>query len=345
MFGHDKKMKSSDFDYELPESLIARYPLDHRDDSRLLVLDRQTGKTTDKGFKDIVDYIEEGDLLVFNDSRVMAARIFGHKTSGGRVELLIEKVLSPTEIKAHMKSSKSPKIGASIVIAGHHFEILAQNGTVYDFKLLSGNIWDIMAEDGHIPLPPYMKRDDELSDRERYQTVYSKMLGSVAAPTAGLHFTEALMGEVQKITGVDVEFVTLHVGSGTFQPVRVEDVATHQMHSEYIEVSESLCDKIKETKAKGGRVIAVGTTTVRSLETAAISGELKPFTGESDIFLYPGKNFNVIDAMITNFHLPRSTLIMLVSAFSSKKNILQAYEHAVANQYRFFSYGDAMMIV
>ncbi len=337
-------MKSSEFDYDLPESLIASFPLEKRDHSRLLVLERETGNLSDKVFTDMVDYINQGDLLIFNDSRVMAARLFGQKESGGKIELLIERVISSTEIKAHMRASRSPKIGTSIEVSGHRFEILDKQGSLYSFKLQTGNIWEIMDAHGHIPLPPYMKREDELSDRDRYQTVYSRMLGSVAAPTAGLHFTEELMKKAEN-KGVEIDYVTLHVGSGTFQPVQVEDVNSHQMHSEYIEVSAELCEKIKQTKAKGKKVIAVGTTTVRSLETAALSGLIEPFTGESDIFLYPGKSFNVVDAMITNFHLPRSTLIMLVSAFASKSQILNTYKHAVANQYRFFSYGDAMMIL
>ena len=338
-------MKSSDFDYYLPEHLIAQYPLNKRDMSKLLVFNRQKQGIDDKHISDIIDYINPGDLLVLNNSKVMAARLYGQKTSGGKVEILIERVISSSEITAHMRANKAPQIGSDILISGNRFKILSKQETLYRFKLEDGNIWDIMDADGHMPLPPYMKRTDTLSDKDRYQTVYSKELGSVAAPTAGLHFTDELLTKVENKTGQKIGFVTLHVGSGTFQPVKVEDVHSHQMHSEYIEVSQELCDRIKKTKDRGNRVIAVGTTTVRSLETAAISGEISEYIGESDIFLYPGKSFNVIDAMITNFHLPKSTLIMLVSAFATRDDILSVYKHAIDNSYRFFSYGDAMLII
>ncbi len=336
-------MKTEIFDYHLPEKLIASYPTKERDHSRLLHLNRQSGVLQNKYFYDIVDEIQENDLLVFNNSKVMAARLFGQKITGAKLEFLVEKVLDEATFTSHIRASKAPKLGSEILIENHKAIVLEKAQGLYTIKLEDITIWQLMHEYGHMPLPPYMKREDESFDIERYQTVYSKLLGSVAAPTAGLHFTKALLRKIEQ-KGAKLAYITLHVGSGTFKPVQAEDITAHQMHSELIDVPKSVCDLVNETKAKGGRVIAVGTTSVRSLESAAISGAIKPFYGESDIFLYPGKPFNVVDAMVTNFHLPKSTLIMLVSAFSSLDNIKKAYEHAVNNEYRFYSYGDAMFI-
>lgn len=360
-------MQVSDFDYELPEALIAQYPLAERTASRLLVLHKETGSVEDKYFKDLLAYLQAGDLLVFNQSKVIKARLFGQKLTGGKVELLIERVLQGGEALAHIRSSKSPKPGAIVRVAdAFDVKVIAKEDALFRLCLISGEAransdaptptysseekfsqqdwFDLLDKHGHMPLPPYMHRDDEASDMDRYQTVYAKEEGSVAAPTAGLHFDEMILAAL-KAKGINFGHVTLHVGAGTFQPVRVDAIENHHMHSEWINVPPELCQTIQETKLRGKRVIAVGTTTVRSLETAALSGELHAFQGETDIFIYPGKPFRVIDGMITNFHLPRSTLLMLVSAFSGQENILKAYRHAVEQQYRFFSYGDAMLLL
>ncbi|WP_440615695.1 tRNA preQ1(34) S-adenosylmethionine ribosyltransferase-isomerase QueA [Cysteiniphilum sp. 6C5] len=336
-------MKTDIFDYELPEHLIARYPAKERDQSRLLVLDRQKKALTNHVFSEIIDYIQAGDLVVFNNSRVMAARLFGQKETGAKLEFLIEKVIDNKRFISHVRANKAPKLDSIVEIADIKARVIEKNDGLYYIELLDGNVWQLMAEHGHMPLPPYIKRQDETFDIERYQTVYSELLGSVAAPTAGLHFTKEILQKI-KDKGADIAYVTLHVGSGTFKPVQTDDIHEHVMHSELIDVPQDVCDKINKTKLQGGRVIAVGTTSVRSLETAAQTGEIKPFYGESDIFLYPGKTFNVVDAMVTNFHLPKSTLIMLVSAFSSIDMIKKAYRHAIDDNYRFYSYGDAMFI-
>lgn len=337
-------MKTDDFDYILPEELIASYPLDSRDESRLLKLSKDTGDIQNCIFRDFVDFITPKDLLIFNDSKVMLARLYGKKPTGAKLEYLVEKVKTPNIFETHIKSNRSPAIGSEIYVQDTLARVLEKDGGVYLVELIGDkDIYTLMNEFGHIPLPPYMKREDEEFDAERYQTVYAKDLGSVAAPTAGLHFSEELMLKI-KDKGVDTAYITLHVGSGTFKPVQVDDVNNHKMHAEVISVPEDVCEKIRHTKANGGRVIAIGTTSVRSLETAGQSGQIQPYQGETDIFLYPGKKFNVIDAMITNFHLPKSTLIMLVSAFADKEKIMKAYEHAIENKYRFFSYGDAMFI-
>lgn len=346
-------MKTADFDYQLPAEQIAYYPLEDRSASRLMVLDRKAKTVAHKHFTDLVDYVEAGDLLVFNNSRVIKARLYGNKPSGGKVEILIERVLSPTRALCHVKTSKGLKPGAEVLVTAPADSAFTatlictgREGALYWLELQTdtGSLWDVMEQCGHIPLPPYIQRADEEMDLERYQTVYAEPEGSVAAPTAGLHFDEALL-KALTAKGVQTAFVTLHVGAGTFQPVRVENVLEHTMHSEVIEVPEAVCEQIRQTKADGKRVIAVGTTTVRSLETAARSGDIKPYTGETDIFIYPGFQFKVIDGMVTNFHLPQSTLLMLVSAFADKAFILQAYRIAVQEKYRFFSYGDAMLIL
>lgn len=337
-------MQTDDFDYKLPENLIARYPLDKRDQSRLLVLDRESSKIADNTFANIIDYLNPDDLLVFNDSKVMSARLFGKKESGGAVELLIERIETDEFILAHIRANKAPKVGSKVIIHDLVLEIVNKDESLYELKVVSGDALKTMEKHGHMPLPPYMNRDDEQMDIERYQTVYCKDYGSVAAPTAGLHFTKELIRQIEE-KGINTAYLTLHVGSGTFQPVKVDDVAKHKMHAEYIEVPESVCEKIKLTKENGGQVFAVGTTTVRSLETASQSGEIKPFFGPTDIFIYPGKKFNVVDAVITNFHLPKSTLIMLISAFATKDQVFGAYHHAIEEKYRFYSYGDSMLIL
>ena len=346
-------MQLSDFHFELPDSLIARYPMPERTASRLLVLDGATGGIQHQQFTDLLDLLNKGDLLVFNDTKVLPARLWGKKSTGGRIEILVERVLDENRVLAHMRSSKSPKAGAELHLVADQdsdevlakIEVLGRQEALFELQFTEGgNALEVMNAIGHMPLPPYIDRADELDDRERYQTVFGKREGAVAAPTAGLHFTEDFIGQCQA-KGVDTTFVTLHVGAGTFQPVRVDNITEHKMHAEYIEVSPEVCEQVKTTRANGGRVIAVGTTSVRSLESASQSGELQPFSGDSEIFIYPGYDFKSVDAMVTNFHLPESTLIMLVSAFAGQDNVLAAYGEAVDQQYRFFSYGDAMLVL
>ncbi len=336
-------MQTTDFDYPLPEHLIARYPLAQRTQSRLLHCDRQTGAVIDRQFSDILALLQPNDCLIFNNTKVMPARLYGHKPTGGKIELLIERLVDSHTALAHVKSSKTLKPGAVIMLQ-NNIQITLQSREQNLFRLHAPREWlDIMQEQGEMPLPPYMLRHSETLDTERYQTVYAQEFGAVAAPTAGLHFDEALLTAI-KNKNIATATVTLHVGAGTFQPVRVDNIHEHVMHSEWLDVDEEVCALVRETKQRGGRVIAVGTTTVRSLETAARSGELQPYCGDTDIFIYPGYKFKVVDAMITNFHLPKSTLIMLVSAFSGMEMIRQAYAHAIAQEYRFFSYGDAMFL-
>lgn len=337
-------MKTSDFDFTLPNELIARFPLERRSASRLLSLDRKSGALEHGYFTDILEKIEAGDLLVFNNTKVIPARLYGEKESGGKIEVLVERVLSERQVLAHMRSSRSPKAGSSVILEGYNAEVLGREGALFVLQFAAEkSALEILQEVGHMPLPPYMERADQDSDRERYQTVYAEKLGAVAAPTAGLHFDNELLATLQE-KGVRFAFVTLHVGAGTFQPVKVESIEEHHMHSEYIEVSQDVVDAVKATHAAGKRVIAVGTTSVRSLESASRSGEITEFYGDSDIFIYPGYEFKSVDALLTNFHLPESTLIMLVSAFAGREATLAAYNEAVALQYRFFSYGDAMFV-
>ncbi|MDX2425222.1 MAG: tRNA preQ1(34) S-adenosylmethionine ribosyltransferase-isomerase QueA [Cycloclasticus sp.] len=334
-------MQKSDFNYLLPNELIARYPLDNRVDSRLLVVDES--ELLDQTFSDLPSLLRAGDLLVFNNTRVIPARLYGAKTTGGKLEILLERVIDDVTALAHIRCSKSPKAGAKILLDQGH-ECLVEGRERDLFKLtFMQSIDTVLSAIGHIPLPPYIDRNDEALDIERYQTVFSREPGAVAAPTAGLHFDESLL-ETIKIMGVEFSYVTLHVGSGTFQPVREENLDEHIMHKEWLTVDEVVVRQIKETKEKGGRVIAVGTTAMRSLESAARSGTLKPFTGDTDLFIRPGYRFNVVDAMVTNFHLPESTLLMLVSAFTGYKRMKSVYQHAIENKYRFFSYGDAMFL-
>lgn len=342
-------MKRSDFHFDLPPELIAHYPAEHRSASRMLCLNKNTGEVIHRAFLDIVSLLEPNDLLIMNNTRVIPARLFGQKETGGQVEILVERVLSDSEILVHLRSSRSPKPGSRITIdQAIELEMMAREGQFFHLKLLTtGTVWELLENHGHMPLPPYIQREDQEEDAERYQTVYAKHPGAVAAPTAGLHFDEAILEALEK-KGVKTAFVTLHVGAGTFQPVKVDSVEEHEMHSEYLEVSAEVCAAIKETKANGGRVIAVGTTSIRSLESAAqksaTSELIQPYRGDTDIFIYPGYEFKVVDALITNFHLPESTLIMLVSALAGREAVLSAYKQAAQEKYRFFSYGDAMFI-
>ncbi len=338
-------MKASDFDYELPEQLIAQQPLEQRRASRLLVLDAVEKTVRDEQFSRLDDYLEPGDLVIFNDTRVFPARLFGQKESGGKIEMLVERLLDDHTLLAHIRSSKSPRAGTRLVLENAiHAQVLGREDELFIVRQGQNQGWlDLLQQHGHMPLPPYIQRADEDTDRQRYQTVYAREPGAVAAPTAGLHFDQRMLDQLQQ-KGVEQAFVTLHVGAGTFQPVRVDDVAKHVMHAEVVDVSAQVCEHIQQTRKKGGRVVAIGTTVVRSLETAAQGGEIKPFQGDTRLFITPGFQFNVVDAMLTNFHLPRSTLLMLVSAFAGKAFMLDAYRHAVQHKYRFFSYGDAMFI-
>ena len=338
-------MRVADFHFDLPELLIARYPLVERRASRLLVLDGPSGQLGHHQFADLLGYLRPGDLVVFNNTRVIPARLFGQKASGGKLEVLVERVLDTHRVLAHVRSSKSPKPGSQILIeGGGSAEMLARHDALFELRFAEP-VLPLLDRVGHMPLPPYIDRPDDASDRERYQTVYSDKdkAGAVAAPTAGLHFDEALLAAIRE-KGVGTAFVTLHVGAGTFQPVRVERIEDHHMHSEWLEVTQDVVDAVAACRARGGRVIAVGTTSVRSLETAAQSGELKAFSGDTSIFIYPGRPFHVVDALVTNFHLPESTLLMLVSAFAGYRATMAAYAAAVEHGYRFFSYGDAMFI-
>lgn len=342
-------MRRQDFFYSLPESLIARKPKEQRRDSRLLKLDGTNGSLDDRNFSDVLDLVEPGDLMVFNDTQVIPARLFAHKETGGKIEILVERLLDNHRILAHVRSSKSPKTGAKLILEdGSVIEMLGRQGALFELSFSQETtVIETLEGIGHMPLPPYIDREDDASDRERYQTVYGRKKGAVAAPTAGLHFDEALMEQL-KAKGVNIAFVTLHVGAGTFQPVRVDDIHAHVMHSEYMQLSPGVAEQVNQTKASGGRVIAVGTTSVRCLETAAQASDdqrvLQAFQGDTQIFIYPGYEYKVIDVLVTNFHLPESTLIMLVSAFAGYENTMSAYKHAVASKYRFFSYGDAMFI-
>ena len=354
-------MRTSEFSYYLPEELIAHYPPAERAQSRLLHLNRHDGSLHHLQFSDFPALLQPGDLLVLNNTRVIPARLYGFKETGGKVEVLIERVLDGSRALVQLKASKAPAPGVRLwfptsqktarieskdlaVTERVEARIAGRQGSFFELHFdLDEALLDFLERVGHIPLPPYIKRIDEQQDRERYQTVYSKIPGAVAAPTAGLHFDQAMLKQLRQ-RGINQQYVTLHVGAGTFQPVRVDNIAEHQMHSEWIDVSPSVVAAINECKAQGGRVIAVGTTTVRSLESAAASGSLEHFRGETEIFIYPGFQFRVVDAMLTNFHLPESTLLMLISAFAGKENVLGAYAEAVLHRYRFFSYGDAMFI-
>jgi len=351
-------MKLSDFDYHLPDQLIAHYPLEQRSGSRLLCLGRESGAVEHRRFSDIVSMIDAQDLLVFNDTRVLSARLLGKRAdTGGAVEVLIERLLPDNEAIAHVRASNARQPGVRLILTSPcgqyslEAEVIGRQDRFYHLRFFcQGLLIDELDRVGHVPLPTYIKRDDEVLDQSRYQTVYARNPGAVAAPTAGLHFDEALLSALRS-QSVEMAFVTLHVGSGTFQPVRVDNVQEHKMHSEWISVTPDVCARINACRERGGRVIAVGTTSVRSLESAALkagspgpAAGLQPYEGETDIFIYPGYQFQVVDAMITNFHLPRSTLMMLISAFAGREQVMAAYEQAIEQRYRFFSYGDAMFI-
>lgn len=337
-------MQRSDFHYDLPEELIAQFPTGNRQDSRLLHLPVGDASPVDRLFVDLPALLNPGDLLVFNDTRVMRARLFGAKESGGKVELLIERVLEPGRGLAHIRASKSPKAGSRILLAGGDvLEVLGRQDDLFVISTAGADLYQLMRRHGHMPLPPYISRADQAMDEERYQTVYSQQEGAVAAPTAGLHFDQAMLARLDAM-GIQRACVTLHVGAGTFRPVRVDRLEDHVMHSEYAEVSEEVCAQVRATRERGGRVVAVGTTSVRSLESASRDGAIEPFSGDTRLFITPGYRFRSVDALLTNFHLPESTLLMLVAAFSGYERIMAAYRHAVEQRYRFFSYGDAMFL-
>jgi S-adenosylmethionine:tRNA ribosyltransferase-isomerase len=338
-------LKRSDFHYDLPPGLIAQAPLPERSASRLLVVPPVPAPLLDRGVRDLPELLREGDLLVFNDTRVIPARLFGQKESGGKVEILIERLLPDDEARAQIGASKSPKPSSRIALdAGGEAEVLGREGEFYRLRFHVDAPFDQWLQHaGRLPLPPYIHRDPDAADDARYQTVFARETGAVAAPTAGLHFDDALL-EALRAKGVAFGHVTLHVGAGTFQPVRVDELSKHQMHSEWLNVGAALVEQVRATRARGGRVIAVGTTVVRALESAMAGGELHPFAGETSIFILPGYRIRSVDALLTNFHLPESTLLMLVSAFAGKARIFEAYAHAIAQQYRFFSYGDAMLL-
>ncbi len=338
-------MLTSDFDYHLPAELIAQAPLAERSASRLLYLPAAQPAPVDGEFKQLLDWLKPGDLLVLNNTRVFPARLFGAKASGGKVEVLIERLLDHGAVLAHVRASKSPKADTVLQFSdGVEATVQGREDELFVLQFSCGEqLLAYLQQAGHMPLPPYITREDTAEDSSRYQTVFAQTTGAVAAPTAGLHFDDALLAALAE-HGVEQAFVTLHVGAGTFQPVRAEHIADHHMHAEQVEVTAALCECVRATQARGGRIVAVGTTVVRSLESAASSGQLQPFTGDTDLFITPGFDFKVVDLMVTNFHLPKSSLLMLVSAFAGYERIKAAYAHAVAQRYRFFSYGDAMLL-
>ncbi|BBL58390.1 tRNA preQ1(34) S-adenosylmethionine ribosyltransferase-isomerase QueA [Methylomonas koyamae] len=339
-------MKKSDFNYRLPDELIAQYPLPERSASRMLHLDKLSGAIIDRQFTDLLELLSADDLLVFNDTKVIPARLFGRKSSGGKVEILIERIENPQQALAHIRASKSPKPGSLIELEnGCCLEVLGREADLFRLSLPGANgLLELLAEVGHIPLPPYIDRNDERSDLERYQTVFADRAGAVAAPTAGLHFDQAILENLDR-KGVKRTFVTLHVGSGTFRPVRVDDLSQHTMHKEFYSVGQNAVDAVEAARARGGRVVAIGTTAVRALESASAGGHLAAGIGDTDLFITPGYKFKSVDALFTNFHLPESTLLMLVSAFAGYDAVMAAYRHAIEQRYRFFSYGDAMLII
>lgn len=346
-------MRKSDFFYDLPPELIAQHPLPERGASRLLCLEGASGAVAHRRFTDLPELLRPEDLLVFNNTRVIPARLWGQKSSGGRVEILIERLTGVDTALAHIRSSKSPKPGSTLLLAEREgeepgpwqLEVTGREGALFCLRTPDGSpLTALLNQIGHMPLPPYIAREDEQLDQSRYQTVYAEKEGAVAAPTAGLHFTDSLLAQLDA-QGVHRAAVTLHVGAGTFQPVRTDNIEDHHMHAEYLEVDEGVCAAVEACRARGGRVVAVGTTAVRSLESAACGkGRVAPMTGDTDIFIYPGYRFRVVDALVTNFHLPESTLVMLVSAFAGREAVLAAYAEAIAQRYRFFSYGDAMFL-
>ncbi len=337
-------MQLAEFDYALPEELIARYPAPERRLSRLLVVDAGNAQLADRQFGDLLQYFRAGDLLVLNDTRVVPARLHGKKASGGRVELLIERVLAPRTALVQLRASKSPGTSVRIQFAeGHSATVIGRRDEFYELEF-SSPVEEILESLGEVPLPPYLGRASEPSDRERYQTIYARHPGAVAAPTAGLHFDREMLVDLQN-AGVGIAFVTLHVGAGTFLPLRQQSVSENRLHPERVQVSERVCRQVNETRAAGGRIVAVGTTSVRALEAASANGAIEPFDGETELFIQPGYRWKSVDRLLTNFHLPRSSLLMLVAAFAGTELIMRAYRHAVTERYRFFSYGDAMLVL
>jgi S-adenosylmethionine:tRNA ribosyltransferase-isomerase len=338
-------MRLSDFHYDLPQELIAQHPLPERASSRLLVLEGPGRVLQDRTFSEFPGLLRAGDLLVFNDTQVIPARLYGRKRSGGRVEVLVERVLDEHRVRAQLRASRAPKAGGELLLEGGVCaQVRARQGPFFELGFAGPRpVLDLLTAHGHVPLPPYIERADEAGDRERYQTVYARRPGAVAAPTAGLHFDTYLL-DVLRNAGIAMEFVTLHVGAGTFQPIRVEDISGHPMHPEYLEVDASVCAAVARCRERRGRVIAVGTTSVRALESVAAADGLRPYRGETRLFITPGYRFRVVDALITNFHLPRSSLLMLVCALGGYGSVMAAYGHAVTHGYRFYSYGDAMFI-
>ena len=337
-------MNKKDFYFDLPLELIAQYPLKNRTDSRLLHYNSKTQTTAHQHFRDLVDFLEPGDLLVMNNSKVIPARLFGNKLSGGRVELLVERILDDNIFHAHIKSSKSPKPGAIIQLdKEYRLEVLGREKDLFICQS-SQDVFELLTDIGHIPLPPYITRADEDLDKQRYQTVYAQHKGSVAAPTAGLHFDDTILAAL-KAKGIHIAYLTLHVGAGTFRPVRCDNIKDHTMHFERFTLTKELCDAVENTQRQGKRIIAVGTTALRSLESAALLGKLKPCSKDTDIFIYPGFEFKICNGLITNFHLPESTLVMLVSAFIGYEKTMALYKEAIEEKYRFFSYGDASLLL
>lgn len=344
-------MRTEDFNFYLPDALIAQHPTADRTASRMLHLNSFNGELSDKMFINLPECLQTGDLLVFNDTRVIKARLFGVKHTGGNVEVLIERVINQQNAHAHIRASRAPKVGSRLTLSNaFDVEVTARHDDLFELRFLSeSSVLDLLEQHGALPLPPYITHTATSDDEERYQTVFSKHLGAVAAPTAGLHFNDAMF-ETLKQKGINIAYVTLHVGAGTFQPVRVDNINEHKMHSELYSISQETVDMIQATKNSGAKVVAIGTTALRALESAArvsklnSEGGLQAGSGETDIFITPGYQFKVVDRLFTNFHLPKSTLLMLVSAFAGMANIKKAYEHAIAKQYRFFSYGDAMLI-
>ncbi len=339
-------MQITDFDYDLPRELVAQCPAEPRSASRLLTLEAGGGEIADRRFVDLPSLLQAGDLLVFNNTRVIPARLFARKQSGGRAELLIERLLNMQRVLVQVRASKPLRPGASLVIADEvSARVLQRDGQFYLLQLDTVEpLPGLLERIGHTPLPPYITRADDRRDRERYQTIYAQVPGAVAAPTAGLHF-DAPMLERLAAAGVESAFLTLHVGAGTFQPVRARDIRAHRMHAENLHVDERVCMQVNAARARGGRVIAVGTTVVRALEAAAQGGQVAPLSGETDLYIYPGYRFRTVDAVLTNFHLPGSSLLILICAFAGREQVLRAYRHAVAQRYRFFSYGDAMLVL
>ncbi len=341
---YNRRVRLDDFDYDLPPELIAQHPAPERAASRLLHVVPATGALEDRNFRDIVDLVAAEDVLVFNDTKVIKARLHGRKDSGGEVEILVERILDASRALAHVRASKPPKPGRQIRLArGGMVEVLGREGDLFELLFLDGPVLDVLDAWGEVPLPPYITHVPEAQDEQRYQTVYARVPGAVAAPTAGLHFDAAVL-DALRAKGAALARITLHVGAGTFQPVRVEDVSQHVMHSEWYSIPPETVDAISRARAANGRVLAVGTTAMRALESAAATGELAAGSAETQLFILPGYRFRVVDRLLTNFHLPRSTLLMLVSAFAGMDTIRRAYAHAIAERYRFFSYGDAMLL-